>query len=436
MLIMKNRKILIIFVWMFFIALVATGLWGCSRRELSRGDRMPIKVACWGTPEELKIITHAIRSWERSHPSIEVKIEHTNYNDYVSKILTRIAGGTPPDVIFTEVDNFVNFYEKGALLSLTEILRKDPTFMIGNYFPEVIRRFTHGGNLYCIPRDTAPFACVFYNKDLFDEAGVVYPPDNWDWNELLVKAKALTKIKNGMVQQYGFYAWAWQNFVYSNGGSIVDDVDNPKRCTLADPKAVGGLQFYADLVLKHRVSPSQTAIQNLGMQITQMFMGGKLAMFASGIWETPTLRLIKNFRWDVAMFPCGPEGKRGYGTGGSGYCILKTTKYPAQAWEVVKALSGDYGQIRFAEAGLTQPANRLIAEGPFWAGSDLPPKNKKMLNEAVKYVTYNPFHRAWRRITDLLINPELDMVFNGSQSAQQAMKKIVPKIDQLLQSPE
>ena len=426
------KKIHPIAVWIFLLSLTGSYVCGCSKPQ-PLANRIPIKVACWGTPEELQIITEAIRNWEGNHSTIEVKIEHTNYSDYVSKILTRIAGGTPPDIIFTEVDNFVNFYEKGALLPLTKLLKKDRSFKIGNWFPQVVKRFTQGGRIYCIPRDTAPFACVFYNKDLFDEANVPYPTDDWNLNDLLVKAQALTKFKDGVVQQYGFYAWAWQNFVYAYGGSLVDNVKRPTRCTLANPRAVEGLQFYADLVLKHRVSPSQTALQNLGMQITQLFLGGKLAMFSSGIWETPILRQAKNFSWDVAMFPKGPDGKRGFGTGGSGYCILKTTQHPQQAWEVVKALSGEYGQSHFAEAGLAQPANRILAEGPYWAGSDLPPRNKKMLNEAVRYVTYNPFHSSWRRITDLIIHPELDLIYSGQETAKQAMRKIVPKIDQLLQ---
>ncbi len=413
-------------------ALALSGVAGCARNENAADSKTPIKVACWGTPDELRIITEALRQWETQNPTVQVKIEHTNYNDYVSKILTSIAGGTPPDIIFTEVDNFVNFYEKDALLSLSEMLVEDMSFDIHNYFPEVVGRFMRDGKVYCIPRDTAPFACVFYNKDLFDEAKVPYPSDDWDWKDLLKKAQALTKSKNGIVQQYGFYAWAWQNFVYSNGGGVVDNVEKPTRCTLAEPKAIEGIQFYADLVLKHRVSPSQTALQNLGMQTSQMFMGGKLAMFASGIWETPGLRAIKNFQWDVAMFPAGPDGKRGFGTGGSGYCILKSTKHPKEAWQVVKALSGEFGQRHFAQAGLAQPANRLIADGPDWAGSDAAPRNKKMLNEAVKYVTYNPFHSSWRKMTDLVINPELDLVYDGAETAETAMCKIAPKIDRLL----
>lgn len=423
-----KRACLVLFAAAFLLSQAA----GCSSKSPHGKDKTLIKVACWGTPEELRIITSAIENWQKDHPSIAVKIEHTNYGDYVSKILTRIAGGTPPDIVFTEVDIFANFYFKDAFMDLTPLMQDDPDFKIDDFFPEVVKRFTRNGKIYCIPRDTAPFACVFYNKDLFDEAGVPYPSDDWDWADMLERAQKLTKTENGRVTQYGFYTWAWQNFVFSNGGNLVDDVENPTRCTLDDPKALEGLQYHADLVLKHKVSPSQTALKNLGMQVVQMFMAGKLAMFASGVWETPTLRKITTFEWDVAMFPKGPSGIRGFGTGGSGYCIMKTCKNPQAAWEVVKALSGSYGQIRFADEGLAQPANKIIAEGPHWAQGDLPPKNKGMLNEAVKYVTYNPFHPNWRMALDLYLNPELDLMYTGEETPQQAMEKVLPKINKLL----
>jgi multiple sugar transport system substrate-binding protein len=163
-----------------------------------------------------------------------------------------------------------------------------------------------------------------------------------------------------------------------------------------------------------------------------LFMQQRLAMFSSGIWETPSFRKIKNFDWDVVMFPKGPKGIRGFGTGGSGYCILKSTKHPQAAWQVIKALSGSYGQIKFAQAGLAQPANKQIAEGEYWALSDAKPLNKKMLNAAVQYTTYNPFHPKWRQILALVINTELDLMYNGQQTAKEAMDKAVPKVNKWL----
>ena len=392
-----------------------------------------IKVAFWGAPDEVNIITDIIRDWQASRPDILVKLEHTPYRGYVDKLLTRIAGRAAPDIICTEVDLFVTFQTKGVLLDLTPYVTGDPEFNLQDFYPEIIDRFTVKGRLYSVPRDTAPFACVYYNKKIFDEAGVPYPSDDWDMNDMLEKAKKLTAVdKDGRVTRYGFYAWAWQNFVYAFGGSLVDDVKNPGRCTLGSAPSVAGMQFYADLTNKDRVQPSSVAMTNMAMGVQGMFMTGRLAMFASGIWETPGLRKIDDFEWDVAMFPKGPGGRRGFGTGGSGYCILKETRHPKEAFEVIKALAGKKAQMKLAETGLAQPAMMSIAMSNLWAYDGKAPLNKKMLNEAMKYVIYDPFSDSWREAREMYIIPEWDMVMSGKKTVAEAAASFVGKVDSLI----
>ncbi len=152
----------------------------------------------------------------------------------------------------------------------------------------------------------------------------------------------------------------------------------------------------------------------------------------SGFWESTTFKNIKEFDWDVVMFPKGPTGIRRFGTGGSGYCVLKTTKYPHLAWEIVKLLSGEKAQIALAEMGLTQPAIKSIAMGPHFAEGPKPPLNKGMLNEAVNYVVYEPFHVKWREINELYLTPQLDLVFNGTKTAEEAVSNILPEANRLL----
>lgn len=412
---------------------------GCAKKEPAEvhaaGAAKPveIKVAFWGAPDEVNIITDGIAKWQAAHPEIIVKLEHTPYRGYVDKLLTRIAGRAAPDVICTEVDLFVTFQSKNVLLDITPYVKNDPSLDIKDFYPEIIDRFTIDGRLYAIPRDTAPFACVYYNKKLFDEAGLAYPTDDWDVNDMLKKARALTRVDpDGRVIQYGFYAWAWQNFVYAFGGSLVDDVKKPARCTLDLKESIEGLQFYSDLINKYKVHPSSIAMTNLAMGVQGMFMTGRLAMFSSGIWETPGLRKIQSFDWDVVMFPKGPGGIRGFGTGGSGYCILKSTGHPKEAYEVIKALTGKDAQTLLADTGLAQPAMIAIAESQRWLGGDLPPKNRKMLNAAMKHVVYSPFSPAWRQAQEIYINPELDLVFNGKKTAREAIKAFISKVNGLL----
>lgn len=408
---------------------------GCAKEftGAASSDKKPveIKVTFWGAPDEVRIITNIIDKWQESHPDIIVRLEHTPYRGYADKLLTRIAGRSAPDIICTEVDLFVTFQSKNVLLDLTPYLKKSPTFNIDAFYPEIIDRFTIDGKLYAIPRDVAPFACVYYNKTLFEAEGVPCPTDDWNVNDLLDKAKKLTKFdSNDKVVRYGFYAWAWQNFVYTFGGKLVDNVENPTKCTLDFKESLKGLQFYSDLINKYRVHPSSTAMANLAMGIQGMFMTERLAMFSSGIWETPGLRKINNFEWDIVMFPKGPTGIRAFGTGGSGYSILKSTKYPKEAFLVLKALAGKSAQSMLAETGLTQPAMMDIAR--IWADDGKVPGNKKMLLQAMKHVTYSPFSSAWREAKELYIIPALDMVFRGKKALKPAIDAIMNKVDTLL----
>jgi multiple sugar transport system substrate-binding protein len=429
---MQGKQILFSLVFFFILFVVH----GCSPKQKESPSQETtttvIKVAFWGSPDEIEIITDCLQDWEKAHPLIKIRFEHTPYGSYETKILTRIAGKVAPDVICTEVNQFVTFATAGVLYDLSSYISKDKEFNIKDFFPEVIDRFTRDKKTYAIPRDTAPFACVFYNKDIFDKAGVSYPADDWNWNDLLEKAKTLTKTDNsGRIEQYGFYGWAWQNFVYGNGGNLVDDVKNPTMCKLNSPLALEGLQFYADLINKYKVMPTPVALDNLGMGVDYMFASGRLAMFLSGIWETPGLRNY-DFRWDVAMFPKNSKGIRRFGTGGSGYAILESSQHKSEAWEVVKALTAAQAQIQLAHKGLAQPARCDIAKGPDWATHPGLPENKKMLNEAVQYAVYDPFHPRWREIMSRYITPALELISNGQESPTSAIGKIIPKIDDLL----
>ncbi len=416
------------------VLLLLASFTGCGKVPSSQATE--VKVAFWGSPDEINIITESIKPWQEKHPEIKVVFEHTPYSGYDSKMLTRVAGGSAPDVMAAEVNYFVSFATKGVLEDLNPYIESDTAFDKNNFFPEILDRFTVDKKIYAIPRDVAPFACVFYNKDLFDAAGVSYPADDWTWDDMLTKAKALTKKdENGRIVQYGFYGWAWQNFLYGNGGALVDNVKNPTKTKLDDPLSIEGLQFYADLTHKYQVMPTPVALANLGMGVDLMFSTGRLAMFMSGIWETPALRNYK-FKWDVAMFPKNSKGIRKFGTGGSGYAILKSSKHKKEAWEVIKALTGPAGQIELAERGLAQPALRTVAESEHWATHPAPPANKSMLNEAVGSIVFDPFHPKWPEIQAKIIGPEFDLLFNGRRSAEEVVTKIAPKINKLLQSRE
>ena len=422
----------------FFVLLTIFVLASCgSPTQNNEKGPTEVKVSFWGIPEEINIITDALADWQVAHPEIKIVFEHTPYTGYISKILTRIAGGAAPDIIATEVDYFVTFASKGVLEDLTPYADADAKgFDKKDFFPQIIDRFTYKGKLLAVPRDIAPFACVFYNKKLFDAADLPYPTDDWTWSDMLRLSRELTKKDaTGRVTQYGFYTWAWQNFVYGNGGGLVDDVKSPKKTMLNDTHSIAGLQFFSDLSNLYGAMPTPSTYSNFGTDAGIMFANGRIAMFLSGIWETPQFRNY-NFDWDVVMFPKNEKGVRAFGSGGTGYSILKSSKHKKAAWEVIKALTGAEGQKQFAKRGLAQPARISVATSDAFAGDPAGPKNKKMLNEAVKHITFSPFHPAWREIEEKVIRPKLDLVFNGKKTAAEAIKELVPEVNTLLQQSE
>ncbi len=425
---MKLRVLMLLIV--FSISTIV-----CSKiPRKNSSNKNEIKISYWGSFEEIQAMKKIVKKIEEKYPDIKIVLEHVSVGDdpskYTQKILTEAAAGTAPDIAFSEVNLFVDFYTKGIFVDLTPYINNDSNFSLSDYFPSVLKRFTVDGKVYILPRDVAPFAVVYYNKSLFDKEGLKYPDDNWSVNDLLRIAKKLTKRnKNGIIKQYGFYTWAWFNFIYTFGGKVVDDVDHPKKCLLNSPASVKGLQFYVDLMYKYKVMPTPSALAS-GYQ--GLFKTGKLAMYCAGIWETPQLRKGLSFDWDIVMFPKGPTGKRGFSSGGSGYGILKWCKNKDAAWKVLKMLASKDAMKDLASIGLAQPASRSLAESEVWAKSPLKPLNKKMLNKAVDYIVFDPFTPKWSFIQKNIISIELDPVFTGKKPLKPALDKVTAEIDKLL----
>lgn len=422
---------------LLIVLILVAGFAGCRPPQ---DGKTRIRVTFWGAPEEVKIITDTIRNWEANHPDIVVILEHAAYPNYCEKILTQVAGDSGPDVIFTDITYFFSFQAHGMFLDLTPYVNQTQPPITARFFPEILKPFSRDGKIYCIPRDIAPITCMYYNKKPFDEAGIPYPTDDWDWNQFLSICRKLTQRQGDRVTRYGFYGWEWGNFIFTNGGRIVDSEEHPTRCVIDSPQAREALQFYHDLVYKERVMPSPQQLAASGMNTVQYLANEKTVMYLSGIWETPQLRTLqkkakeegKTFDWDIVQFPKGPHGQRGTRTGGSGYAVLKTTKHPQAAWEVVKALAGPEGQTDLAKTGLGQPADRMIAESEVWAGTNNIPSNRRTLNKAVKYVIFDPYHPKWTYFYNNILSREMELYMINRQDLDTTVKAITADLNTAL----
>ncbi len=322
------------------------------------------------------------------------------------------------------------FQPRGLLEPLNAYLDKDPEVHLKDYYPQSLDAFTIGGKLYGLPRDISVIAVVYYNKALFQKAGLPFPTDHWNWDDFLEITRKLTaRDAKGNVTCWGFVDdWtAAEPWFMSLGADYADDWRKPTHYTLGDPNFAKGLQFRSDLVYRYKVCPSSTAIMALGGGPLDLFLNGQAALFFSGIWQAPRLRDITTFDWDCVLFPQGPTGKRGYRYAMSGYGMASTSKHKAEAWKLLKYLTGEEGQKGFAKSGLAQPAMVKVAESSAFLDGQKP-LNKKVLLKGMPYGKWEPLALNWREVLEGIIQPELDRVWNNTESIQQALDKISARL--------
>jgi multiple sugar transport system substrate-binding protein len=416
------------FILALGLALVIAFSSGCK----SKGGPVTLRCLGWGDIEEAKVLQQAVDEFRKIHPNVEVRLERAPFGEYITKILTQFSAGNAPDVMAVNAEQMVTFASRNIFADLKPYADKDTSLKLFDFYPEAIEHYTVNGVLTALPRDIAPVAVIYYNKKKFDEAKLPYPQDSWTEKEFLETAQKLSKKDaKGKITQFGYVEdWVtWDLWVYMHGGSWVDNVLKPTLCTLDSPEAISGVQFRADLIHKYHVMPSpanMTAMGGLGN--SDLFMNGTAAMFFSGIWKTPYFRQIKDFEWDVVEVPLGPNGKRAFPMSAAGYGILKSSKNPELAYELVKYLSGETGQKLMAATGLTQPALKTLAQSPVFLDGQ-PPKSKGFLVEAVKdghFQPCDPNLNEWKAMVD----SAMDRVWNGDETAESALKKVTANINE------
>src|SRR5688572_7213030 len=189
----------------------------------------------FGDPAELAAYETLVAAFEEAHPAIDVELLHVpSQADYRQRLGTDFAAGTPADVVLINYRRYAPFAERGVLEPLEPYLEQSTLISEEDFYPETLEPFRYNGQIMCIPQNLSSLV-VYYNKNLFDEAGVPYPADDWSWEQFLQTAQALTKDTDGdgAMDQYGLGTEASifrvAPFIWQNGGELVDDPANPTR---------------------------------------------------------------------------------------------------------------------------------------------------------------------------------------------------------------
>ena len=382
----------------------------------------------WGDPNELPPNYQVIEAFEAAYPYIKIETQHAPWSSYFDRIQTQMAGGTAPDVMF--LNNIPSYAARGALMPLDDLIAKSG-FDIEPYYDELLKIFKYKDVIYGFPRDNDT-TILYYNKDLFDAAGVDYPDGTWTWTEFLDAAQKLTvRDERGRITQYGVVLESnkYFNFIHQNGANIFDDNLNPTRFTLDDPKAIEALQFMGDLINKYEVAPSFAQMLQLGNS-TELFQTGRVAMAMTNAARIPTFQQA-SFRWGVAPLPAGPTGIRANSMSGAGYVISANTKHPEEAWTFLQFLCGVEGQTIFASTGVAVPAYRSDQTRDAFV-SALPEGFGEIFLEDTEYGKIPPLFDGWVELNTTVVNPALDLLFIGEATAEEVVAMMKPDVEEFL----
>lgn len=390
-----------------------------------------VEFATWGGTEDLEIYEALIEEFESQNPDIIVDLIHIpSAGDYEQNLATLIAAGAAPDVFFINNISLPGFAAQGAFMPLEQFA--DEAFL-EDFFPGHLDAFRYQGELMALPRDISNLV-LFYNQDLFAEAGLEAPGEGWTWHDFMAAAQALTKDTDGdgAIDQFGFgystFYLFWQPWVWSNGGRFFSE--DHAEFTLNQGAALEGLEYYVGLRCDANVAPTNE--QAAERSAASMFADGDAAMIVDGRWRVAPLLSndAVDFAWDVALFPEGSAGSV-IDVDGSGWGISSTSNSPEEAWRFIEFVSSPEAQALWTEAGIIIPSRRSVGLGDSFITPDVYPASDEVFINANETGIPTETFEGFGEFLNLL-NEGLSEVWLCQTSVEDGLAQVERDIEDLL----
>jgi multiple sugar transport system substrate-binding protein len=409
-------------------AAVATAAQSVSALFANPATPKPVTFMVFGDPAELKAYQQLVDAYEAKNPGASVKLIHIpGQSDYRTRLTTDFAAGSPADVILLNYRRYASFAARGLLEPLGPYLGQSAVISKADFYPEAIEPFRWKGQITCIPQNLSSLV-VYYNKQMFDKAGLAYPRDDWTWELFLKIAKTLTKDVDGdgRTDQFGLGTepslFRVAPFIWQNGGRLVDNQANPTRLTLDSPAAREAIQWFVNLQTVHHVAPN--AEEEAAEESESRFQNGRMAMFLNSRRGVPTYRQITGFDWDVAALP---QNKLPASIlHADAYCMPVTADNKDAIWKFIEYANSVEGQTIVASSGRTVPSLRVVAKSSAFLDPNARPQNSKVFLDTISAIKGVPIMPTWVDIEELA-GDELERAFYGNASVDEVIRTLIKR---------
>lgn len=420
---MKGKKIFSIITSLVITTSLFAGCSSSKQTSSNKNEKVSLVYGVWDKNQE-PIMQELAKKFTEKNPNIEVKVQLTPYKQYWTKLETEAQGGNLPDVFWMNGPNIIKYADAGMLMPIDDKL-KSSDLKLEDYPKSLIDLYNVKGKQYGIPKDWDTTA-VWYNKEIFDKAGVAYPKADWTWEDLRNISKKLTDKSKGIYgiaamqdDQQGFY-----NTMLQAGGFVISE--DKKKSGFDDPGSIQGIQCWIDL-MKDGSSP--TAEQMLETSPSDLFQSGKVAMIYQGSWMIPQFMKNELIKDKIDIAPMPKIKKSSSVIHGLSNVISAKTKNANQAWEFVKFLASKEANEIVAKSGVVIPAYKPSLDIFVQANSKI---NVKAYIDAVDYSVMYPVSKntsKWTTVQD----ETLKKVWANQITAAEGAKTIAEEMNKLLQ---
>ena len=360
--------------------------------------------ASGGNEETLQKMYEA---FHEEYPNITVNIETIGYDDYFTQMQTRVAGGTAPDCYELNIENFAAYANKGVLAELTGI-------DTSGYNATALNAFSVNGKQYGVPGNFSNVVLI-YNKDLFDQAGVAYPTDDWTWDDAMDACEKISALGDDI---YGIYQPITFNEFFKVAAQYGGGVLNADKTefTINSEENLKAATMMISKVTDTNVQPTEA--QMGGMGDWDLFESGRLGMIPTGIWAFNTFADACDFNWDICVEPGGTQKATHFFSNALVVNADSDKKEAAATWINWLASSDTSAQMRI-DAGWDLPAisNEEVLSGYLKL---TPPENRQAVFDSLNYLTVAPIIEDYSLMSDINTG-KLSLAAGGEITVQEAL---------------
>ncbi|MCL4506642.1 MAG: sugar ABC transporter substrate-binding protein [Chloroflexi bacterium] len=418
--------------------LLTIGAIACSNLSPSPTPTEPLvlQVLTYDTPPISQVFDILTQAFVKLHPEVTVtKTPITS--DPTQQIAGLAKADNAPDVIWTIDAITPSLIDARLLLNLDELANVDSTFKRDDINPSALAagngRNTHG--LYMIPA-VMESVQMFYNQDMFKQAGAPYPDETWKWDDLIAACKKIQDT-HANVKCLGYSNqimpdpswWAYLvPWIRGYGGDVLSA--DGTLSTLSSPESLAGIQAYTDLWTKDQIAatPEQRGNCFVSQHCAVIF-------FVAGGIGALQQHIGTSFNWDVQLMPLLPKG-RFTGTGTYGFGISSATKRPELAWDYIKLLATPGVQRAIALQRVGMPVLLSLANDPVLNSNGAAPANMQVFTQGSQYGLYPPAYPTacgnfYSGLVQTAISDAFKEVLNGAR-VEDAFKTADQKIQACL----